>query len=674
MIDKIAPFRSVRLRSDTQPWMTTDILGGIKKRNVLFSKVKRNRGNSELYREYCTQRNLVQRMIKDAKASYFNRSIIECGNDSSKMWRQFRSLGYKSRETEGGIVLEDNGDLHFNPADTANIFNKFYSSVASSLVDKLPSPSGLFGLDFCHNFYRKKGIFGPCFSLSPVSRRFVHNQLATLKADKSTGLDGISPRLLRDGAAVLADPITHIINLSLSSEIVPTGFKHARVRPLYKKGSRQDPGNYRPVSILPVLSKLLERAVNDQLCSFLSKKKLLYDFQSGFRKGFSTDTCLLNLTDYIKSQSSKGNFTGMVLIDLQKAFDCVDHNLLLSKLKAMGIGSVDWFRSYLNDRSQCTQVRGIDSDFLNITCGVPQGSILGPTLFLCYINDMADVLKCKLSLYADDSALVFSDSDPSLVAQFLSAELKVCRDWLIDNRLSLHLGKTECILFGSKRRLKSETVFDVKLGDSTVKRVSTVKYLGVVLDQFLDFSEHVDSCLKKSTAKLHFLYRYSQFLNERARKLLCQTLIFSNVEYCASSWYLSLKSTYKESLNVLQRKCARFVLHLPPRSHIGPYELSGLSWLPFPKRVAYFSLVHAFKVKNGLSPEYLANEFTGIADVHSHSLRQSHVNFSIARCSSPTGTFTRHTISDWNSLPSEIKVSQSVAVFKSRLKTYLHSH
>ena len=224
----------------------------------------------------------------------------------------------------------------------------------------------------------------------------------------------------------------------------------APLGPLPKKGSRLDVVNYRPVSLLPVLSKILERAVNDQLNSYLAKKGILYGFQSGFRKGFSTETCLLNLCDHVKEQTSKGNFTGMILIDLQKAFDCVDHGLLLEKMSTMGISSIDWFRSYLNDRFQCTQVDGVDSSFLAVNCGVPQGSILGPTLFLCYINDMADALNCRLSLYADDSALIYSAPDPRSVSRFLSDELDICHKWLIDNRLSLHLGKTECILFGPK--------------------------------------------------------------------------------------------------------------------------------------------------------------------------------------------------------------------------------
>ena len=379
----------------------------------------------------------------------------------------------------------------------------------------------------------------------------------------------------------------------------------------------------------------------------------------------------MNLNDHIKTEMSKGNYTGMIMIDLQKAFDCVDHALLIRKLSAMGVSSTDWFRSYLNDRSQCTQVEGVDSSFLGVNCGVPQGSILGPTLFLCYINNMAAALKCKLSLYADDSALVYSGSSPEAVAHFLSAELDTCQKWLIDNRLSLHLGKTECILFGTKRRMAADVNFEVKLGDAAVNRVTCVKYLGVFLDQHLDFSKHVDALIKKAASKLQFLYRNRRFLNAYTRKLLCQSLVFSKIEYCSSAWYPGLLSSLCGTIDILQRKCARFSLNLGHMSHIGADEFKKLSWLPFSKRVSYYSLVRVFKIRNGLSPSYLSDNFTRIETVHSYNLRQSHCNFSLAHCNSPSGTFNRTATSDWNSLPVEIKESQSLSTFKSCLWRFL---
>ena len=262
--------------------------------------------------------------------------------------------------------------------------------------------------------------------------------------------------------------------------------KEARVTPLFKKGSRLDCGNYRPVSILNVLSKILERSVHGQLVSYLTKKGVLSEAQSGFRPGFSTDTCLLGLTDFVRRELSRGRLVGLVLLDLQKAFDCVDHGILLEKLGSMGVKSVDWFRSYLTGRRQCVLVDGLVSDFLDIKCGVPQGSILGPILFLCYVNDMASSVGCHLSLYADDSTLVASGESARDLGVYLSDQLASCGRWMVDNRLSLHLGKTECILIGTRNGLRNAEDFRVVCDGDEVKRVEKVKYLGVLLDQHLN--------------------------------------------------------------------------------------------------------------------------------------------------------------------------------------------
>ena len=258
------------------------------------------------------------------------------------------------------------------------------------------------------------------------------------------------------------------------------------------------------------------------------------------------------------------------------------------------------------------------------------------------------------------------------VASFLRSELLTCQKWLIDNRLSLHLGKTECILFGSRRRLKDSN-FTIQLGDITIKRVTSVRYLGVLLDQFLDFSDHVEQLLKKANSKLAVLVHNRHSLNPFSKKLLCQALVFSNLEYCTSAWYPGLGSGLRESLNVLQRKCARFCLNLSPRSHIGNDEFSMLGWLPFSKRVSFFNLIHAYKVRAGTSPLYLEQSFTRVDTVHTHNLRQSTTNFSLARCSSPVGTFCRNAVSDWNSLPRELKEIRSLSAFKSSLRRYLKS-
>ena len=332
-------------------------------------------------------------------------------------------------------------------------FNKYFLTIASTLVKKLPIINKIFDVDSISfsDYYKSKGISPKTFKLTTVSEDFIFNQLKSINPSKSTGIDEIRPIFLRDGADVLKGAILHIVNLSIESNTIPEIFKYAIVKPLHKKGSRLEPGNYRPISILCTLSKILERAIYNQINQYLTVNDILYEFQSGFRGSYSTDTCLINLIDHIKMLKSHNMFVGMVLLDLQKAFDTVDHQILCKKLEKMGLDVTKLIKSYLEGRKQIVEANGIRSLAGTVTCGVPQGSILGPLLFLCYINDMPMSVRCKVLLYADDSALIVSGKDPKIIAETLSKELGSCRQWLIDNKLSLHLGKTEYILFGTRR-------------------------------------------------------------------------------------------------------------------------------------------------------------------------------------------------------------------------------
>ena len=490
---------------------------------------------------------------------------------------------------------------------------------------------------------------------------------------KAVGLDDISSLFLRDGADCIIGPITHIINTSIITETVPAAFKEAKVIPLFKKGSTLDPGNYRPVSILNVLSKILERAVHSQLSEYLEKRGLLFENQSGFRSGYSTDSCLIGLTDCIKGELGKGNLVGMVMIDLQKAFDTVDHAILRDKLQSIGVSSTSWFESYLSNRRQCVEVSGSRSEFLPVTCGVPQGSILGPLLFLVYINDMNISLTCKLSLYADDSALLFAHRDASVIANHLSNELSKCKGWLTDNRLSLHVGKTEALLFGTKRKLKG-VEFRVHCDGTPVDRKFHVKYLGVLLDANINGSVHAGNLMKVCAGRLAFLYRQSCLLDSKCRQTLCIALLQPHIDYCCSSWYGGLTAALRERLNVVQRKMIRFIYGLDNRAHVDSKNLRDLSWLSIPDRVKFFRMSHLFRIRHKLAPGYLLHNFKSISDAHTHNTRGSSFNYVLSRelSLSPT-SFSFLAIKQWNELPNDIKSISEFRVFKRKLKEFFIS-
>lgn len=242
--------------------------------------------------------------------------------------------------------------------------------------------------------------------------------------------------------------------------------------------------------------------------SYLSEHKLLYDYQSGFRRRYSTETCLIPLTDFVRFEMDKGNLVGMVLLDVQKAFDTVDHSVLLMKLKAIGLSesSVTWFTSHFSDRHQLVDVSGTLSFRANISCGVPQGSILGPLLVLIYVNGMAAAVRNKLNLYANDSGILVSGKSQAQIESVLSSELESVSEWLVCNKLSLHLGKTESILFGSKQKLKTQPALKVECNGQSIQSKDSVSYLGATIGQNLTFDSMVMSVIQKANYRLKFLY------------------------------------------------------------------------------------------------------------------------------------------------------------------------
>ena len=492
-------------------------------------------------------------------------------------------------------------------------------------------------------------------------------ELVKLNSSKSTGLDELPARFIEDGAKVLKIPITCIVNLSISTSTVPEDMKIARVKPLYKKNSSLEAGNYRPVSILSIVSKILEKSVHSQLVTYLDHNNILYEFQSGFRSRYSTDTCLIHLFDYLKGNTSKWLFTGMLLLDLQKAFDTVDHEILCNKLQAIGVLSVNWFKSYLTGRKQFVHISNVSSDPGFVTCGVPQGSILGPLLFLIYVNDMSTSIdkNCKLILYADDSAIFFAHKDPHLISEKLGSVLNQCSTWLINNKLSLHLGKTECILFGPKRKLKYFLNFTICCNNHVINATEHVKYLGVYIDNSLSGDLIVDSVVQKVNSRLKFLYRQARFLDFKCKMSLCASLIQCHIDYACSAWYSGLSKCFKHKLQICQNKMVRFICGYSPRQSVNYTVLSSLNMLCVEDRVKQLRLNHVFNIYHNKAPSYLKNNLVIKTPNSGRQTRScTNLDFLIPRVKTcESTTFYYNGIKDWNELPLSVKESKSKDLF-----------
>ena len=433
--------------------------------------------------------------------------------------------------------------------------------------------------------------------------------------------------------------------------------------------------NYRPISLLPLISKILEKVIHDQTQTYLTKNDILYEYQSGFRKNYSTNYCLAYLSDLISKGFETGLYTGMILIDLQKAFDTIDHELLFEKMSYFGFSEnvIKWFKCYLSNRKFLVNINNKSSDLESVTCGVPQGSILGPLLFLLYVNDMPQAVNSKLLLYADDSCILYQHKNIKDIEDHLNKDFENLCDWFVDNKLSIHFGeeKTKSILFGNKYRIKKENKLNISYKNIEIKQYSKVCYLGCILDETLSGESMALKVISKINAKLKFLYRKKTFLTTPLKRLLCNALIQPHFDYACLAWQGNLNQRLKKKLQVMQNKCIRYCLNLGPMSHIGLKDFLQIDWLSTKDRFLQCLCSTSFNYFKGSSPSFMAEIFE---EAHQSNIgtRFSHLKLIQPKRKTNMGQNTLSFLGpqQWNKLPNDLKRQNTLNTFKHKLKDY----
>ena len=673
VIDEIAPFKNMCVKNSTSEWVDDEIFEAIRNRDKLFKKFK----NSRLHADgvnFRRARNRLQTIIKNKKRNFICNKLTENIAKPKELWKTLSQLGLESKKkATSKICLKENGDIKFEPKSNCEVFKIFFETLSTNLVNKLPTPTNIFGPDSVRAYYSDLNIDNQEFRLQPTNHEAILKLIEGINPAKSAGIDKIGGRFLKDGAQVFAKPITELCNLSIRLSKFPDKCKIALLKPLFKKGSKLEAKNYRPISLLPLVSKIFEKVIHSQTQTYLDKNDILYKFQSGFRQNHSTDTALSYLTNKIQSAFDKGFYAGMILIDLQKAFDTIDHEIFLKKLDCLGFGAetIAWYRSYLEDRYFVVNIDNCFSGKARLVCGVPQGSILGPLIFLIYANDMAQSVNCNLYLYADDSCLLCIDKDIKVIENTLNKDFNSLCNWFVENKLSIHFGedKTKSILFGTKRRLNADDKLEISRRQIKIKQHTEVKYLGCLLDSNLSGRGMAIKVLNKVNSRLRFLYRKKDLLNTSLRRTLCNALIQPHFDYASQTWLPNITKALANKIQCAQNKCIRFSLLLENRSHLDKNKFQEINWLPIDERMRQRICIFGYNFFNNTSPSYMSDIFIQ-NDVKKHT-RNSQYSFKVPLRKTNIGQKTLLYMGplSWNSLGTDIKLAKSRNIFKHKIKS-----
>ena len=551
-INYMCPCKTYRVKKYDDPWITREIIELIRDKDNLLRAAKIS-GDEEDWAVARKARNVVSGQLRNLKADFLKEEQRNNFDDPKKFWKNISAVLPNGKKDEREIVLSE-GNQKLKLEESATRINEYFTTIG-------PSLAGEYDPEKWHPITgREETNLAECV----VNHEAVLKLCKEIKISKSSGYNHLSAKILKDSFLALTPQLVFLFRLSLNTATFPDDWKVATIVPLHKGGPPDVVGNYRPVSLLPLPGKLLEKIVHAHISGFVESNKLISDFQGGFRKNRSTTSTIVSLTDSILRAMNVGKVTLATFIDLRKAFDTINHKVLLRKLEHIGIRGkmLSWCASYLENREQSTIANNIKSCPLGVTCGVPQGSVLGPMFFLMYINDMVDYVNgVNVNLYADDTVLYIEGKDISDCKGLLQNALTKFTDWCEANALHINKGKTKVMVFGTSRRIKRLGKVDLELGGTVLSQVPSYKYLGITLDSTLSLKQHLSNVTRTVSHKIYVLSRVRKYLSDRAALLVYKSMVLPYLDY-GDIVYSKACASELERLQRLQNRALKLCLRV----------------------------------------------------------------------------------------------------------------
>jgi len=668
-------FPLVPLKNKSHPdkkWITPALIKSINVKCKLYKKwIKSKKPRDELrYKNYAkVLRNILYAAEKQYYAQLFDSKV----HDSKAIWRHINSLVNNKSNKCADIshIVLNGASINKSPL-IANSFNNYFCEVSDRLSLSIPSRT-------VHSTKFEDYLGPPNYNSFYCSNITINELIAivkNLKPSRSCISNCISSSLLKDCIEHVALPLLHICNLSFDLGIFPDQLKISRVIPVFKKGNRVLVSNYRPISITNPIAKVLERLFHTRMISYLEKFKILYDYQFGFRKKHSTSIAVIDIVNLIQNELFRGNYVLGIFMDLQKAFDTVNPQILLKKLEHYGFRGIclDWLKSYITGRTQFTVVNGCSSEIKTISCGIPQGTVLGPLLFILYINDIANsVNNSHIKLFADDSNLFVISNNLNNLFITANNELSHLSQWVYANKLYINYEKTTFMLFEPRKKLNiphdPNFKFTLFLDGHAIERVQVTKFLGIYIEEDLSWSEHINFLVNKISSLSGILGRNKAFLSLKCKKDIYFALIHSQLTYCIEIY----ANVTKLALKPLIIKCNRLLrlLQSKPRSTPLSDLYSTFNTLPIDLLFEFHTakFIHKCMFSSHLVPLTVRNWFQRGSSVHAHDTRHSERFVIQSDCNSKSIRF--YGPSMWAKLPLHLQNDASLTSFLRGFKNFL---
>lgn len=545
--------KNISTKQNCCPWMSFSLWSLMKLKNNYIKRVKRNPNNQHLKDLLKHISNKVITLKRKSKKTYYDNLLSNTPH--SKLWKKINHIFGKTSSNDN-IVLFENGVKIEDNHQICEKFNSYFTSVGQQLASSI-------NITTDNPLSNLRHVSSSIF-LNPASANEVTLIIHDLERNKSPGHDGITVDVIKNNCLVFSRILAQSFNKIIETGTYPSCLKVARVVPIFKSGDACNVNNYRPISTLSIFNKILEKLLLNRITTFLNQHNVLYDYQYGFRQGSSTATATVELLDDIIKAIDSKELVGALFLDLRKAFDTLDHSVLLRKLNGYGIRGIanQIIGSYLQDRMQFVAIGDVKSSLQPIRVGVPQGSNIGPLLFLLYVNDLSRLqLKGIPRLFADDTALFYPHVDANTIVNFMTQDLVTLSKYFSSNLLSLNVSKTKYMIFHSVRK-KVDQHRQVLLNSSPIEEVKSFKYLGLILDSTLSWVDHIKHIERKVTSLCGILRRVSYFVSRNILLKFYFAHIHSSFSYLTLTWGRASKSSLR-SLQILQNRCLKTIFNKP---------------------------------------------------------------------------------------------------------------